>query len=386
MTMFKINSRKLKSDLWILLFIIFLSLLINIVLIILRVEIAQYNGVEPNYTVNYDTVKFNSAPFYTDELIYYNFNPQETFIESFQNRMILLYEEKTLLNINLYGYYVRSLREFFNSNWIGILFFTGMLYNIIFIVLMFYILRNIIGLDNKKVFFFLISIILSPPYLQLISSWLRDLLIIDLLLMALIFAEKNKFFFWVLVTVIQMFIRVYMIIPHMIILLFFYNGKNEKYNILKRSLLSGLMLCVIIILIINQFSFLKLKGEFLPRLVENFTGISVGLIRGDFLLREGVYNYLYNLERVTRSFYFLFYFILYLCFFSNMFLLNRRLDRSQRKYMYSFLFIGLFIVIMHSSVLGYFVGRILFITMIFGYLFLASLLNTSNDKITMDKA
>jgi len=386
MTMFKINSRKLKSDLWILLFIIFLSLLINIFLIILRVEIAQYNGVEPNYTIFYDAVKFNSAPFYTDELTYYNFNPQETFIESFQNRMILLYEEKTLLNINLYGYYVRSLREFFNSNWIGILFFTGMLYNIIFIVLMFYILRNIIGLDNKKVFFFLISIILSPPYLQLISSWLRDLLIIDLLLMALIFAEKNKFFFWVLVTVIQMFIRAYMIIPHIIILLFFYNGKNEKYNILKRNLLSGLILCVITILIINQFSFLKLKGEFLPRLVQNFTGISVGLIRGDFFLREGVYNYLYNIEMLTRYFYFLFYSIFYFYFFSNMFLLNRRLDRSQRKYLYTFLFVGLFIVILHSSVLGFFVSRILFITMIFGYLFLASLLNTSNKRITMDKA
>ena len=386
MTMFKINSRKLKSDLWILLFIIFLSLLINIVLIILRVEIAQYNGVEPNYTVFYDAVKFNSAPFYTDELTYYNFNPQETFIESFQNRMILLYEEKTLLNINLYGYYVRSLREFFNSNWIGILFFTGMLYNIIFIVLMFYILRNIIELDNKKVFFFLILIILSPPYLQLISSWLRDLLIIDLLLMALIFAEKNKFFFWVLVTVIQMFIRAYMIIPHIIILLFFYNGKNEKYNILKRNLLSGLILCVITILIINQFSFLKLKGEFLPRLVQNFTGISVGLIRGDFFLREGIYNYLHNIGALGYYFYVLFYFIFYFCFFSNMFLLNRRLDRNQRKYLYTFLFVGLFIVILHSSVLGFFVSRILFITMIFGYLFLASLLNTSNNKITMDKA
>lgn len=386
MTMFKINFRKLKSDLWILLFIIFLSLLINIVLIILRVEIAQYNGVEPNYTVFYDAVKFNSAPFYTDELTYYNFNPQETFIESFQNRMILLYEEKTLLNINLYGYYIRSLREFLNSNWIGILFFTGMLYNIIFIVLMFYILRDIIGLDNKKVFFFLISIILSPPYLQLISSWLRDLLIIDLLLMALIFAEKNKFFFWVLVTVIQMFIRAYMIIPHIIILLFFYNGKNEKYNILKRNLLSGLILCVITILIINQFSFLKLKGEFLPRLVQNFTGISAGLIRGDFFLREGVYNYLYNIEMLTGYFYFLFYSIFYFYFFSNMFLLNRRLDRNQRKYLYTFLFVGLFIVVLHSSVLGFFVSRILFITMIFGYLFLASLLNTSNNKITVDKS
>ena len=384
--MFKINSRKLKSDLWILLFIIFLSLLINIVLIILRVEIAQYNGVEPNYTVNYDTGKFNSAPFYTDELKYYNFNPQETFIESFQNRMILLYEEKTLLNINLYGYYVRSLREFFNSNWIGILFFTGMLYNIIFIVLMFYILRNIIGLDNKKVFFFLISIILSPPYLQLISSWLRDLLIIDLLLMALIFAEKNKFFFWVLVTVIQMFIRAYMIIPHIIILLFFYNGKNEKYNILKRNLLSGLILCVITILIINQFSFLKLKGEFLPRLVQNFTGVTAGLIKGVYFLWEGIYNYLYNIEMLSGYFYFIFYSIFHFYFFSNIFALNKRLDQNQRKYLCTFLFIGLFIVMLHSSVLGFFVSRIQFITMIFGYLFLGSLLKTSNNKIIMEKA
>ena len=386
MTIFKISFRKLKSDLWILLFIIFLSLLTNIVLIILRVEIAQYNGVEPDYTVPYNVTSYDSAPFYTDELTYYNFNPQETFIKSFQNRIILLYEEKTLLNINLYGYYVRSLRKFFNSNWIGILFFTGMLYNIIFIVLMFYILRNIIELDNKKVFFFLILIILSPPYLELISTWLRDLLIIDLLLMAFIFAEKNKFFFWALVTVIQMFIRAYMIIPHIIILMFFYNEKSKKYNILKRSLLSCLILCVIISLIINQFGFLKLKGEFLPRLVQNFTGISVGLIRGDSFLWEGIYNYLHNIGVLADYFYFLFYFILYFYFFSNMFLLNRRLDHSQRKYMYSFLFIGLFIVILHSSLIGFFVSRVQFITMIFGYLFLASLLNTSNNKITMDKA
>ena len=225
MTSFKINFRKLKSDLWILLFIIFLSLLINIVLIILRIEIVQYNAVEPNYTLNYDALRWDSAPFYTDELTYYNFNPQESFITSFQNRIILLYEEKNLLNINLYGYYILFLKEFFNFDWIGILLSTGAVYNIIFIILMFYVFRNIIELDNKKMFFFLILIIISPPYLQLISSWLRDLLIIDLLLMAFIFAEKNKFFFWTLVTVIQMFIRAYMIIPHIIILLFFYNKK-----------------------------------------------------------------------------------------------------------------------------------------------------------------
>ena len=386
MTIFKTNFKRLKSDLSILPFIIFLSLLINIVLIILRVEIAQYSGIEPNYNVPYNVTNYDSAPFYSDELFYYNFNPQETFIKSFQNEIILLYKEKILVNINLYGYYIRFLREFFNSNWIGILFFTGVLYNIIFILLMFYILRNIIGLDNKKVFFFLISIILSPPYLQLISSWLRDLLIIDLLLMALIFAEKNKFFFWALVTVMQMFIRVYMIIPHIIILMFFYNGKSKKYNILKRSLLSCLILCVVTSLIINQFGFLKLKGEFLPRLVQNFTGISVGLIKGYYFLWEGIYNYLHNIGALGYYFYVLFYFIFYFCFFSNMFLLNRRLDRNQRKYLYSFLFIGLCMVILHSSVLGFFVSRIQFITMILGYLFLASLLNTSNNKITMDKA
>jgi len=251
---------------------------------------------------------------------------------------------------------------------------------------MFYILKNIIGLDNKKVFFFLISIIISPPYLESISTWMRDLLIIDLLLMALIFAEKNKFFFWALVTVMQMFIRVYMIIPHIIILMFFYNGKSKKYNILKRSLLSCLILCVVTSLIINQFGFLKLKGEFLPRLVQNFTGISVGLIKGYYFLWEGIYNYLHNIGALGYYFYVLFYFIFYFCFFSNMFLLNRRLDRNQRKYLYSFLFIGLCMVILHSSVLGFFVSRIQFITMILGYLFLASLLNTSNNKITMDKA
>lgn len=386
MTSFKINFRKLKSDLWILLFIIFLSLLINIVLIILRIEIVQYNAVEPNYTLNYDALRWDSAPFYTDELTYYNFNPQESFITSFQNRIILLYEEKNLLNINLYGYYILFLKEFFNFDWIGILLSTGAVYNIIFIILMFYVFRNIIELDNKKMFFFLILIIISPPYLQLISSWLRDLLIIDLLLMAFIFAEKNKFFFWTLVTVIQMFIRAYMIIPHIIILLFFYNKKSKKYNIFKRSLFSFLILFVLAILLINQFGFLNLKEEFIPRLVQNFTGICVGLIRGDFFLREGIYNYLYNIEMLSGYFYFIFYSIFHFYFFSNIFGLNKRLDQNQRKYLCTFLFIGLFIVMLHSSVLGFFVSRIQFITMIFGYLFLGSLLKTSNNKIIMEKA
>jgi len=383
---FKMKFRKSSSDFWVFLFILFLSLFLNIFLIILRVEIAEYNRVDPNYTLNSDALRWDSPPFYSDELGYYNFNPQETLITSFKQRIALMYEKKTLININLYGYYILFLKEVLNVNWVGILFFTGVFYNIVFIILMFYILRNILKLDIKKVFFLLIIIIVSPPYWQLISSWLRDLLIIDLLLMAFIFAQKNKLFLWSLVTVIQMFIRAYMIIPHVIILLFYYNKKSKKYNFFARSLLSSVILLILSILLVNQVGYLKLINEFIPRIVQNFSGFSIGLIRGDSFLRKGIYNYLYNIECLSQYFYFIFYCIFYFYFFLNVLVLNRRLNTIQKKYLCTFLFIGLFIVILHSSIFGFLPGRIQFITMIFGFLFLGSLLGTADNNIVLENA
>jgi len=310
-----------------------LALLINFVLIFLRVEIASYTGDEPNYTVSWDKVRYPYAAFYTDELSYYNSRIDSPLLYEIGNRLSFMIQKKIPVNINLYVYYVHFLKSTLNLSWTGVLFFTGLLYNVVFVVFLSYILTNILELEDRKSLFLLLFIITSPPYLQLISSWLRDLLIFDLVLGAFIAAKQRKVFSWVVITLLLLSIRAYMVPISVFILFYFYPRRKHisNSNIFKLNLISIIFIGTILTIILSAEGHERFVGEFPQRFVENFTGLTLWLVTGKIILRNGVYNFLSNIEMLSAYFYPFFYCILYIWpYLYGSFLQRQNLLRSRK--------------------------------------------------------
>jgi len=222
-----------------------------------------------------------------------------------------MFQTGRLSNINLYGYYIQLLRKIFGLNLVGIFFLTGVLYNIIFTITMFYILTIILRVPVKRVAFWLFFIEFSPPYLQLSSSWLRDLLIIDLLLLAFVFAMKKHFFSWIIVTLLQLLIRAYMVPLHVLFLLYFFpNMRHNRNRSNHEKWLAGIgIVAFSLVFVLTRVGFRKTFQEIPGRLVDNFTGLTISLLKGDVTLRGDLYDYLFNIEMLSSYFYPIFYLI-----------------------------------------------------------------------------
>jgi len=367
--------KKGRKDFSIMIVVLSLALLINIVLIFLRIEIVSYTGDEPNYFVPWDTIIFNYPAFYSDELFYYNVQTDNPFLYEVANTFSFMMQERVFVYINFYGYYVRFLKGIVNSSWVGLIFFTGLVYNVVFIILLSFILTNIFELQGQKSLFLLLLIIISPPYLQLISSWMRDLLIIDLMLIAFIAAKQRRVFLWVIATILQLLIRAYMVPIHVFLMLYFYPRRkrmNTK-DLVKVEVLLGIIMGAILVVPLYQVGYQRLVEEFPQRFVQNFTGLTLWLMTGHVKLRTGLYNFLFNIESLSSYFYPAFYCVLYMILFVRIFVAKAGLTQEQRTYTFAFFIVGLYITIMHAAYLGFLVSRIQFITMIFGYIALASL-------------
>jgi len=338
------------------------------------VDIASTTGIEPDYYVPYDTTRFPYPAFYTDELSYYNVILNITFPDLLHQKIAYMLQTRQFTYINFYSYYIQFLKNAFHLNWVGIIFFTGVLYNIIFTITMFYILTTILRVPLRKVVPWLLFIEFSPPYLQLISSWIRDLLIIDLLLLAFVFAMKKRFFSWSVVTLLQLLIRAYMVPLHVLFLLYFFpNMRHNRNRSNHEKWLAGIgIVAFSLVLVLMQVGFRKTFQEIPGRLVENFTGLTISLLKGNITLRGDLYDYLFNIEMLSIYFYPIFYLIFYISLFVRISILRVKSTYDQKKYISTFLFVGLYIVILHSAYIGFFVSRIQFITMVFGYIALAS--------------
>ncbi len=324
------NNKKVGIN-WTLLFsLILLCTLVVSLLIYLRIEIANKAGMEPNFTVNYNMLKYRDAPFYSDELKYFNFTPYESFSEALLNRFETLLYDKKLININLYGYLIFFLTDILGIKWQTLFWFTGFTYYIVFIILVFYILTIIIGCHSNKAFILTLLLSLSPPVLQLAASWLRDLLVIDLLLFSLIFSKNKNFFGWLIATCIQLFIRAYMVIPHLFIMILFFISNQKKKKLFSSIIFTSFTLIVILVLITNQYGLKRLISEFPQRFVENFTGLNLWLVTGGFIPEGNIYNYLSNIQDCAYYFFVVFYFLLYLIWTIKIIYKNERLSFEQK--------------------------------------------------------
>lgn len=371
---------------WTILFsLIMMCVIVVSLLIYLRIEIANKAGVTPNFTVNYDTTIYRDAPFYTDELTYFNFTPYESFSEALLNIFEILFYDKQLININLYGYLIYFLTDIWGIKWQILFWFTGFIYYIVFIILVFYILTKIIGCHSNKAFILTLFLALSPPVLQLAASWLRDLLIIDLLLFSLIFSQNKNFFGWIIVTILQLFIRAYMVIPHLFIMILFFMSNQKKKKIFSSIIFTSFILIIILVLIINQYSLGIYVSEFPERFIENFSGLTLPLVRGEIVPEVSIYNFLPNSEDYAEYFFPVFYLLVYSIWGIKITYENNRLSFEQKKWLFLFLVIGLYIVNLHTAVFGFLVARIQLITAIFAFFFLASLNSDSDTERTEAK-
>ena len=379
------NNKKVDIN-WALLFsLILMCTLVVSLLIYLRIEIESRSSMTTNFRSSFDMSKYRGAPFYPDELQYFNFTPYESFSEALLNRFEILFYDKQLININLYGYFIYFLTDILGIKWQVLFWFTGYTYYIVFIILVFYILTRIIGCNSNKAFVLTLFLSLSPPVLQLAASWLRDLLLIDLLLFSLIFSKNKNFFGWLIVTLLQLLIRAYMVVPHLFMMILFFMSNEKKKKLFSSIIFTSFTLIIILVLFSNQYGLERFVSEFPQRFVENFSGLSLGLVTGAFAPKGDIYNYLYNVEMYSHYSIIILYFPVYFKWGINIAFENKKLSLEQKKWVFLFLVIGFYIVILHSAMLGFLVPRIKLITIIFAYFFLASLIAESEGKKTAEK-
>lgn len=366
--------------------LLILAIMFCMIMILIRVEIARKNQEFPNYVFRGDTNSvFREPSFYSDELYYYNFSPRMNFIEVIFLTLnnIILYGK--ISNINLYGYYVYLIRSLFIKNvrnWWLMFLMTGVPFYLIFVVLFYYILTSIINAGRTKAFAITLVIMLSPTLLIHASSWMRDILIYDLLLLAFIFAYKRMWLFFLFVTTLQVLLRGYMIIPH-ILIAWILRARNDKFNV--RFFLFPLVITMVsVIIVLFSIDSTKLFSELLQRLVEAFTGINLWAILGKYNFRGSIYSILYDFN-VLGQYYFIFsYMVMYFKIFFDK-ARGRKLTNFQRRLFILFIFTGINITILHAAVLGFFVPRILMIIFLFGILWFTSTMTTADSSLAMKR-
>lgn len=366
--------------------LLILAIMFCMIMILIRVEIARKNQEFPNYVFRGDTNSvFREPSFYSDELYYYNFSPRMNFIEVIFLTLnnIILYGK--ISNINLYGYYVYLIRSLFIKNvrnWWLMFLMTGVPFYLVFVVLFYYILTRMVKIGRTKAFTITLIIMLSPTLLIHASSWLRDILIYDLLLLAFIFAYKRMWLFFFLVTTLQVLLRGYMIIPH-ILIAWILRARNDKFNI--RFFLFPLVITMISVIISLLFlDSARLFSELPQRLVEMFTGINLWAILGKYNFRGSIYSVLYDFN-VLGQYYFIFsYMVMYFKIFFDK-ARGRKLTNFQRRLFILFIFTGINITILHAAALGFFVPRILMINFLFGILWFTSTMTTADSSLTMKR-
>lgn len=366
--------------------LLILAIMFCMIMILIRVEIARKNQEFPNYVFWGDTNSvFREPSFYSDELYYYNFSPQMNFIEVIFLRLTDIVLHGRISNINLYGYYIYLIRDLFIKNirnWWLMFLMTGVTFYLIFVVLFYYILTSIINAGRTKAFAITLVIMLSPTLLIHASSWMRDILIYDLLLLAFIFAYKRMWLFFFLVTTLQVLLRGYMIIPH-ILIAWILRARNDKFNI--RFFLFPLVITMVSVIIsLLSLDSARLFSELPQRLVEMFTGINLWAILGKYNFRGSIYSVLYDFN-VLGQYYFIFsYMVMYFKIFFDK-ARGRKFTNFQRRLFILFIFTGINITILHAASMGFLAPRILMINFLFGIIWFTSTMTTIDSSLTMKR-
>ncbi|GAB6117182.1 hypothetical protein JCM16816_07790 [Thermoanaerobacter brockii subsp. lactiethylicus] len=343
--------------------ILVFGILISLVIIIWRIDLAY--GYDPTLIIPEER-----QPFYPDEISYYC----GTSIKSFSlGDFLKSFLQGYPMSINLWGNFIYFLKEY-GIKWYY-LFFIGIFFYILFGIVLIKILSLLMGNSIDRLFLYLI-IMLHPGILQIASSWLRDIVVITLLLFSLCSLLKKKPFSFFLSTLMILFLRSYMVVINIFLLLFLIN-KNRKRAFL---ISGGIIIVTIFYFLVQPYGIIYLKQfgqKFIPRLIENFSGINLWLFQGKIIPNGG----LMDLEVWATYYYVLTYFCLYVYIIFKKRIKFRYVLESQL--FLSTVFTGLFITILHSMIFGFFVSRIKLLTWIMFVISTASIVG-NKEKMKGD--
>jgi len=356
------------NGIWLLL--IGIGLASNGLLIIYRIELSDRLEADPVAAsrINFDMARREEFAFFTDEINYYNFVPSRPIHDEVTLRVSMLLSEGVLVNINLYGYYVKFVRDL-TSSWKALLFFCGCLSYILFAV----VLMTMLSHATRINFIIFLCIIVSPVVLQLSAGWLRDLFVMWALLMSIKSASEKRLILWCLSILILLLLRAYMMPVALVGSLLFFGsegGSTKKRVFLALAFLS-IFLSVYLLLFSEQIGLELLTEKLLPRFIQNFTGLTYGFVKGyDVPSLKG------NLAD-TEVFGYYFIIISYAVFYLSLFRRRKTIQANvdAKRWLIFTILTGIYIVVMHSASIGFFVNRIVMITWVPAMITLAKLYN-----------
>jgi hypothetical protein len=212
------------------------GILVSLVIIIWRIDLAY--GYDPTLMI-----PENGQPFYPDEINYYS----GTLVRSLSlDDFLKSFLKGYLMNVNLWGNFIYFLKEC-GVRWYY-LFFMGVFFYILFGIVLMKILSLLMGNTIDRLFLYSI-IMLHPGILQIAVSWLRDIVLITLLLFSLFSLLKKKPFSFFLSTLMIFFLRSYMIVINIFLLIFLIN-KNRKRAFLVSG---GIIITIFYFLILLRY-------------------------------------------------------------------------------------------------------------------------------------
>lgn len=335
-------------------FVLILGTVLCLVTILWRINLAS--GYDPEVLVPKE-----GLPFYPDEISYYSGDLVKNF--SFGD-FLKSYFRGYPANINLWGNFIYFLRTH-GVDWKHLL-FMGMIFYIVFGIILMKIIALLAPSSKKRLFLYLL-IMIHPGILQIAASWLRDIVLVILLMLSVYGMLKKNYFLWVLSSLVLLILRSYMVVASIFILLFL-TGKNVKKSFL---ISAGIIVFIGIYLVVQPYgsAYLgKFRQEFIPRVIENFVGVSLWLIQGEIKPTGG----LLDLEAYANYYYFATYFGFYVYFLHSKRL--KIIHAIRNPLFLSAVFIGLYFTMLHSMIFGFFVSRIKILTWLMFAICIASTL------------
>ena len=324
-----------------------LQLLVILLVLMWRID---YAGSTVNNPIWTEPQQF--SPFMPDEVSYIS-GRLVRFISLFD---VLLNYLENPVNVNLWGNLVFFLSQR-GFGWLQIVWINIMGYFIL-AALMLSLLSDLI---KNTIYRFLIFTIITfnPGLFQISVSSLRDIWILVLLFAGILSLRKKYYVLTVLFAILLGMLRTYMI---GIIIFFGFAVFFKKKRTLLIVSFALIILSISLFLRISPNSLQLLRDEFLQRFVENFAGLNFYMITGRYKL-EG--SPTYKLEIVGRYYVFLSYSLIWI-----LAIIKRKLKRLIADPLVLACFVsGLYLTVLHTMALGFFVLRINLITWLLIFVF-----------------
>lgn len=280
-------------------------------------------------------------------------------------REVLLNYLENPVNINLWGNFVFFLSQrgfgWLQVVWINIVgYFT-------LIALLLSLLSDLMKSTTYRFWIFAI-ITFNPGLFQISVSSLRDIWLLVFLVAGILSLRKKNYVLTVLSTILLASLRTYMV--GIIILFAFAMFFKKKYALMIVSFIL-IIFSVSLLVRVSPNSLQLLRDEFLPRFVENFSGLDFYMITGRYKL-EGSPSY--KLEIVGKYYVFLSYSLIWI-----MTIIKGKLKWIILDPLVLASFIsGLYLTVLHTMLLGFFVLRINLITWLLLFAFISSRIVLSN--------